>query len=152
MFSVGLWTQDEGLVSAIVRGAAGAPVAFCDHDPLDLLVIGPDLPQSSGGVGCPIVLLPGTAGPLARRLHSGCTVSYGPSPKDTLTFSSLEGRQICLAIQRELITLAGAVVDQQEVILSLPTDCSPQSFLATAGALLIIGIPPEELARRLDLV
>ena len=148
MFSVGLWTQDRVLAQAVTRGAAGAPVSFSQHGPLDLLVIGPDRPMGSGGVGCPIVLLPGTAGSLARRLHSGCTVSYGPSPKDTLTFSSLEGDQLCLAIQRELITLAGAVVDQQELVVSRPNRFSPLSFLAAAGALLIIGVAPEELETR----
>ena len=68
-------------------------------------------------------------------------MSYGTSPRDTLTLSSLEGGQICLALQRELVTLTGQVVEQQELVLPFPRDAAPLPFLATAGALLLLDLP-----------
>ena len=99
----------------------------------------------AGAVDCRTVLLPGGAGPLARALRTGQAVSYGTSPRDTLTFSSLEGDRICLALQRELVTLQGTVVEQQEMVLPFPPEASPLPFLATAGTLLLLGMPPEQL-------
>ena len=89
------------------------------------------------------------AGPLARALNARQAVSYGTSPRDTLTFSSLEGDRLCLAVQRELVTLGGAVVEQQELVLPFSTGASPLPFLAAAGTLLLLGVPPEELPARL---
>ena len=113
---------------------------------------GPAVPGSSAGaVPCGTVLLPGTAGPLARALNARQAVSYGTSPRDTLTFSSLEGDRLCLAVQRELVTLGGAVVEQQELVLPFSTGASPLPFLAAAGTLLLLGVPPEELPARFRL-
>ena len=154
---VGVWERDEG-ISAAVRAALagyGAEVSAGRHPaelaavPLELLVISPGALgwAGAGAVHCRTVLLPGAAGPLARTLQAGQAVSYGTSPRDTLTFSSLEGDRLCLAVQRELVPLSGPVVEQQELVLPFPTGASPLPFLAAAGALLLCGVPPEELPR-----
>lgn len=104
--------------------------------------------RGPGAVDCRSVLLPGRAGPLSQLLRGEYAVSYGTSPKDTLTLSSLEGDQLCLSLQRELVTLEGAVVDRQELVLALPPQVSPLPVLAAAGALLMLGVPPERLMER----
>ena len=154
---VGIWERDERVAAAVeaalaVRGAAvrtGRHPAELADTPLDLLAISPGALgwAGAGAVHCRTVLLPGAAAPLARALRAGQAVSYGTSPRDTLTFSSLEGGRLCLAVQRELVTLEGAVVEQQELVLPFPTGASPLPFLAAAGALLLCGVPPEELPR-----
>lgn len=154
---VGIWEQDEGLYEAVrrrispglARLRSGRHPAELAGEPLELLAIAPWATgwAGAGVVECRTVLLPGSAGPLARALRTGQAVSYGTSPKDTLTFSSLEGRQICLALQRELVTLEGTVVEQQELVLPFPPEESPLPFLAVAGTLLLLGVPPEELGR-----
>lgn len=97
---------------------------------LDLLVVSPGALgwAGAGAVDCRTVLLPGGAGPLARALRTGQAVSYGTSPRDTLTFSSLEGDRICLALQRELVTLQGTVVEQQEMVLPFPAGSLPSAL------------------------
>lgn len=155
MRQVGIWEQNEGLLEAVRKGMpAGAADLRSGRHPaelagetLDLLVIAPGAIgwAGAGVVECRTVLLPGSAGPLARALRTGQAVSYGTSPRDTLTFSSLEGSQICLALQRELVTLEGTVLEQQELVLPFPAEESPLPFLAAAGALLLLGVPPEEL-------
>ncbi len=155
MIEVGIWERDEGILDAVARRLppsaarlrSGRHPAELAEGVLDLLVVSPGALgwAGAGAVDCRTVLLPGGAGPLARALRTGQAVSYGTSPRDTLTFSSLEGDRICLALQRELVTLQGTVVEQQEMVLPFPPEVSPLPFLATAGTLLLLGMPPEQL-------
>lgn len=154
---MGIWERDEGIRTAVEAGLgelaaevrAGRHPAELAGARLELLTVSPAARgwAGAGAVPCGTVLLPGTAGPLARALNARQAVSYGTSPRDTLTFSSLEGDRLCLAVQRELVTLGGAVVEQQELVLPFSTGASPLPFLAAAGTLLLLGVPPEELPR-----
>ena len=111
--------------------------------PADLLVLAPDLRGRS--VPCPpcrILLTPGLTAPPDPAAPS--VVSYGPSPRDTLTFSSLRDGGMVLALQRELVTLGGRRVERQE--LALPVRGEPLLTLAWAGTLLLAGAEPEALA------
>lgn len=156
MHYVGVWEWDEGIMDQVARRTAREDVTFLSgRHPADfaaaalsLLVVSPGAKgwAGAGAVACRTVLLPGAAGPLARALRTECAVSYGTSPKDTLTFSSLEGDQISLALQRELVTLDGNVVDQQELVLPFPPEASPFPYLAVAGTLLLLGLPAKGLA------
>lgn len=155
MYYVGIWEAGGSLFQAVkgplasrgiglVRGAHPAQLSGAR---LDLLAVSPQATgwAGAGAIHCAMALLPGTAGPLARRLGGGCVVSYGTSHRDTLTFSSLEGNHIGLAIQRELVTLEGCVVERQELPLPLPSGWDPQLLLAAAGVLLLAGLSPEAL-------
>ncbi len=151
MKQVGIWERDEGIFQAVednlssagetIRLLRGRHPADFTAGPLDLLCISPAATgwAGLGAVDCRMLLLPGSAGPLARGLRCACAVSYGTSPKDTLTFSSLEGDQICVALQRELVTLDGGVVEQQEFVLPFPPESDPMAYLAAAGVLLLLG-------------
>ena len=116
------------------------PADFTDGV-LDLLCMAPGAAGWAGApaVQCRMLLLPGGLGPLARGLRPVCAVSYGTSPKDTLTLSRLEGTQICLALQRELVTLDGGLVEEQEWVLPFPAGWDPMNYLAMAGVLLALG-------------
>ena len=93
---------------------------------------------------CRVLLLPGTlAGPLAGPRGA---VSYGLGRRDTLTLSSFSRRRPCLALQRELVTLAGTCLEPQELPLPPVSPClSPALLLAWAGACLLLG--QEDLTR-----
>ena len=156
---IGVWERDEGLAAAWAAALAGrgAEVAAGRHPaelaapPPELLVVSPGALgwAGAGAVRCRTALLPGAAVPLARAVRAGQAVSYGPSPRDSLTFSSLEGGRLCLAVQRELRPLAGPPGEQQELVLPFPAGASPLPLLAAAGALLLAGVPPAELGARL---
>ena len=88
--------------------------------------------------------LPGACRML-EGLRAASAVSYGSSPRDSLTISSREGDRLWAALQRELVTLGGQVVERQEFPLPLGPDGRAMSDLAVAGALLLLGVPPEEL-------
>lgn len=159
VLQVGIWEQGEGIFRAVRQAIqAGRPpfpglvsgrwLGEFSTMRLDLLAVSPAAAEAERTVGsakCRCLLLPGEAGVLARQISAEYAVSYGTSPKDTLTFSSLEGDQISVALQRELVTLGGAVLDQQELVLPFPTGLSPMPYLAAMGVLLLIGVPPEEL-------
>ena len=154
---IGIWERNEGLREVILEGlrAAGAepPVLEAGAHPadfsgeLDLLVISPEAVgwAGAGQIHAGTVLLSGAAGPLARALRTERAVSYGTSARDTLTLSSLEGDQICLALQRELVTVQGGVVERQELVLPFPPGRSSQLYLASGGTLLLLGVSPEAL-------
>lgn len=153
MRRVGIWERGEGLCEAIgesmSRSGLECPTLFCGRHPaelagesLDLLVVSPAATGWAGAasVTCRMVLLPGSAGPMARGMHVESAVSYGAGPKNTITLSSLEGDKICLAIQRELVTVEGRVVERQELVLPYPAGReTPELFMAQVGALLLLG-------------
>ena len=62
------------------------------------------------------------------------------------TISSRTGDRLWVALQRELVTVQGQVVERQEFPWRLSPGASPQAALAVAGALLLLGIPPEQIS------
>jgi hypothetical protein len=118
---------------------------------LSLLVIAPDAPplgtgEKGGLPGCRLLLLPGNRGDLVRRLPAACVMSYGTSPKDSLTVSAMAGGRLSVSLQRELVTLAGGSVERQELVLTArPAGVSREGVLALAGVLLLTGTAAEEV-------
>ncbi len=78
--------------------------------------------------------------------YRDAAVSYGLSKRCSLTLSSLEPRRPVLALQREIATLTGIVLERQELPLRLWCGMGPEPLLAAAGTLLLLGVPPEDLA------
>jgi hypothetical protein len=152
MVNVGIWGQNDGLLEAIQSGAGttrenelcwfhGSHPAELAQQHLNLLIISPTASGWAGAniLDCGTVLLPGRAGSLIRAMQVESAVSYGPGAKDSITLSSLEENQICIAVQRELVTVSGGLVERQELVLPFPREESPERFLAVTGALLLLG-------------
>lgn len=138
----------EGIEAAILRGLAargGLRGRCASESHPALLVVSPR--AAARGVRmprqCRTALLPGGMGGVLPRAASA--VSYGVSPRDSLTVSSREGDTLWAALQRELVTVDGRVVERQEFPLPLTSGEGELSVLAAAGALLLLGVPPEEL-------
>ena len=114
---------------------------------LDLLAISPRCGVEEGEPlpTCRLLLLPGDRSTLIRRLRADCVMSYGTSPKDSLTLSSVGEHRLTLSIQRDLVTLTGGTVERQEVSLSPGSGRQPMGLLFRSGLLLLLGILPEQL-------
>jgi len=115
----------------------------------DLVVVSRSVGAQSGSVPqgrCGILLLPGTSADMTARMHCSRAVSYGMSKRDSVTFSSFDGDRLLLALQRELPTLTGRVLERQEIPLHCPRNQNADEALASAAALLLLGVPPESLA------
>ncbi len=124
-----------------------SPAELLPHGPLALLVLSPDgaVTPEDDLPPCRLLLLPGEGAGLVTQVRASCAMSYGTSPKDSITFSGTGGAGLSLSIQRELITLGGGTVERQELILPTPAHFTPAFTLAWAGTLLIMGVSPEEL-------
>ena len=137
----------EGIEGAILRALparAGQERRVSERHPA-LLVVSPKAAEQGIPLPrqCRTVLLPGEMG--GAPLQAASAVSYGVSPRDSLTISSREGELLWAALQRELVTVDGQVVERQEFPLALEPGEGELSALAAAGALLLLGVPPEEL-------
>lgn len=112
-----------------------------------LLAVAPGAEPESGVPIPPsrLLLLPGSDLSLLQRCKAACVMSYGGSSKDSLTLSSLEGRQLSLAIQRELPTLSGGSVERQELMFPLRGEEGPLDLLFRVGLLLVLGVCVEDL-------
>lgn len=144
----------EGIEEAILRGLAacgGLAGHRCSDRHPALLVVSPRAVLEGTALprACRTVLLPGSGGDALRGLRAASAVSYGPSPKDSLTISSREENKMWAALQREVVTLEGHVVERQEFPVPLVRRGREMSALAAVGALLLLGVPPHEAGRGL---
>jgi hypothetical protein len=121
----------------------------------DILVLSEEAPMSclrpESSIRCGILLLPGdtvaddtvaddriAGGNDTCGCEAGCIVTYGMSPKNTITLSSISETSCVLAIQREFLTVSGDMLERQEI--RIMGGMKPGRLLAVAGALLILGL------------
>lgn len=153
MRKVGVWERGEGLRAAIEedlkKSGLPRPLLIGGQHPavllgeeMDLLVVSPGATgwAGAGGLHCRLALVPDGAGVLMRGLKAEGAVSYGSGPKNTITLSSIEEERISIAIQRELVTVEGGMVERQELVLPYPKQGqTPEFFMARVGTLLLLG-------------
>ena len=100
----------------------------------DLLALTPEGAPVTGTVVCRLLLAPGDWGPLGG-IQAERVVTYGLSPRDSLTLSSLTEPVLC--VQRHLPRPDGAVIEPQEFPLpSLPGP--PEELLPLLGLRLLL--------------
>ena len=114
-----------------------------------LIVIPPKWEETSNGTEnrrkCRILLIPDTASKLLQLYEAESVVSYGLSDKSTITPSSISEFETVVSIQRELPTIDGELLEQQEIALRRPENMAIEKFLAVVGTLLVAGVRPEQL-------
>ena len=141
--------RGEGIEGAILKGLSrqgGLRRTYVSGRHPALLVVSPRAAEAGLTLSgtCRTVLLPGDAGAVLGDLQAASAVSYGASPRDSLTVSSREQGRLWAALQRELVTIDGQVVERQEFVAPFPPGEDPMTFLAAAGVLLLLGAKPEE--------
>ena len=105
----------------------------------ELLVCSPDAAVHSHARFHTVLTPSGNARPASDE-----AISYGPSPRDSLTISSLSSASLVISIQRELLRLDNVRLERQE-LPRIPLIHSADWTLAIAGTLLLLGAPPEQL-------
>lgn len=96
--------------------------------------------RETGGVVCRLLLAPGDLQALPAQVRAETVVSYGLSPRDSLTLSSLTEPVLC--VQRALPRPDGAVVDPQE--LPLPPLPAPAEAMLPLLGLWLLRMPLTE--------
>lgn len=104
---------------------------------------GPELFKALKPGNCAVLLAPGAEAAMSCPIKGVLVVSYGLSPKDSLTLSSIGNKKMVLTIQRELYTLGGALLERQEI--PIDREGQPMEILAATAALLLLGAKPELL-------
>ncbi len=87
-----------------------------------------------GGIICRLLLAPGDLPALPARVRAEAVISYGLSPRDSLTLSSLADPVLC--VQRALPRPDGAAVEPQEFPLP-PLPGPAESLLPLLGLRLL---------------
>ena len=75
----------------------------------------------------------------AAFADADCIVNYGMTAKDTITLSSIGEKECVLALQRELVTADGVILERQELIVSR-AGLTPEELMAAEGTLLLAGM------------
>lgn len=96
--------------------------------------------EDGGEIVCRLLLSPGDLPALPARVRAETVISYGLSPRDSLTLSSLTEPVLC--VQRALPRPDGGVVDPQEV--PLPSLPAPAEALLPLLGLRLLRMPLTE--------
>ena len=94
----------------------------------------------AGEIICRLLLAPGDLPALPAQVRAETVVSYGLSPRDSLTLSSLAEPVLC--VQRALPRLDGTVIDPQE--FPLPPLPGPAEALLPLLGLRLLRMPLTE--------
>jgi hypothetical protein len=131
-----LWTL---LPSSVLRPAAPEELQSVRWALLTLTAAGcAALAASKTICGCGTLLLPGDCAPEAlERVRAERAVGYGLSPRDSLTFSSLESSPV-LCVQRALLRPDGQTVEPMELPLKNLPELPPGDLLAALGTRLLL--------------
>lgn len=74
-------------------------------------------------------------------------ISYGLRSKNTVTASSLIGEKLVVAIQKEIPTVNGATVDEQEFSVNVKNGGQSDKVLGIVSTLLTLNVPVEEISK-----
>ena len=74
-------------------------------------------------------------------------ISYGLRSKNTVTASSLIGEKLVVALQKEIPTVNGTTVDEQEFSVNVKNGGQSDKVLGIVSTLLALNIPVEEISK-----
>ena len=117
MITIGVWQGTKGLLTqSLLRFFPEG--GYMPRPPeCDICVSDGPLPDALNPCRCRIAVLPGDKKLDCRYLQAGRVVTYGLSGKNTVTLSSIDENRLFLALQREIISLDGRRIEQQELII-----------------------------------
>lgn len=105
----------------------------------DLVVVSPGFARSAamcGSLQCKALLTPD--GLFYSPPGAGSVVTYGMSSRSTFTLSSVGDERSVMAIQRDVVTASGRVVEEQELFVDSSGDADVT--LASAGGRILLGL------------
>ena len=104
-----------------------------------LLVAAPTLDRPAPEAVCRILLTPSDRSALLGAVRASWIVSCGASPRESISFSSVQDTGLTLVIRRRTPTLAGGFLETQELPMRCAHGAPEEMLLACAAALLMGG-------------
>ncbi|GHV05676.1 hypothetical protein FACS1894217_02970 [Clostridia bacterium] len=133
--TVGLWAKPHSMLKSLL-----GDIQVLERSQIcDLMVSDGVLPDVWRPCECKIAVIPGDASPDLRYVRAGRVVTYGLSPRNTVTVSSMTDKYLMLAIQNEILNLDRRRVECQEFFAPRPRAVPPDTAIAAATALLVLG-------------
>lgn len=106
-----------------------------------MLIVSPDWQGEAPDVSCRILLTPPDKAALLSRVRAERIVSFGPSARASISFSSRTPESLTLSVRREVPTLSGRMLEMQEIPMRCPPGEAEES-LALCAATLLMGAKP----------
>ena len=106
----------------------------------DVLLVSPGCAAAhvASPVSCGTLVFPGDSKLPAAHFRADSVVTYGMSPRNTVTYSSIAEDSCVIAVQRELKSFHGETVESQE--LRVEGGMHPDTLLAVTAAALVLGV------------
>ncbi|MGI6577107.1 MAG: hypothetical protein ACOX1Q_03460 [Eubacteriales bacterium] len=107
----------------------------------DAILVFPDTDLSLNKYSCRILIIPDvliTDEAIIKNASALCVISYGLSPKNTVTLSSTNDHRNVVALQRDIISLDNSLILRQE--FTLDCDLSHYETTALASLMAISGV------------
>lgn len=141
----------EGKIIQAPKNSADAVTLLVCSEPydseigFDLCVYEPNFSKTAHACCASLAIIPDTMHPIQLQ-KSEHVITYGLCQKNTVTVSSLVQKDLVIAIQREIPTLAGEMVDAQEFHVKLSQFGDINDALAIVSTLLVSGVSPEKIS------
>ena len=74
-------------------------------------------------------------------------ITYGFSPKATLSVSSFDGERIVMCLQRSITALNGTLTEPQEFVISLTDEKKTEAVMLAVAVAVVCGATAEEIGR-----
>lgn len=138
--------NDDFFIAAGKR-LSGADVRLEKFDPgqpgrvYDALLVFPDTDLSKTRYECRILIIPDESvsdEEFVRNASAQCVITYGLSPKNTVTLSSTKDSRNVVALQRDILSLDNSLVLRQEFALN--SDLPHYETMALASLLAVSGV------------
>lgn len=139
---IAVWDTDGAFFGFLQKALPQLPFCRAELAPpgrVALLVLAPEAGPPVDLPPCRALLIPGHRANFAGQLEADWAVSYGLSPKNTLTLSAWNPTTASLTLQRELTTLPGVTLSPQDFVIKHRTT-TPLTLLGAAGTGLVWGV------------
>lgn len=135
----------------IPKSSSGKAVAIISGELLgniksqfDIFVIGDGKVKPQANIKASVVISPETIDTdIINSLSPKSVISYGICSKNTVTVSSLIETSLVVSIQRELVSLSGKRIEEQEIAIELEDAADLDSVLACIAVLFLLDIEVE---------
>lgn len=145
MTRIGIASQDE--ISTKLPFHCDAECQIVREGICDVLLIGTHPPLHTRYTSAKTLIAPDCVNVDSLSGFSAKNVvSYGLCKKNTVTVSSLIGNRLVVSLQRELPTLYGDRLLEQDFCVNLLHAENADSVLGTVALLLVCGVPPHEIS------
>lgn len=123
------------LAESLLNGKNAVLETWNPQPEYDAVLILPGSLPCGSVIRCAILIAPDESEAVETECKS--VISYGMSPRNTLTISSIAGEKYVIALQRDAVTLDGELILRQE----FPVACGlpPYEALALAALAVIAG-------------